>query len=484
MEQAGVKILPPLHPTIVWRTVCLGLLVGFVIGFWLEIIWWVSAVAFLAVVVLVWRRTIPILLGIFLFGLLGALSRGNGLVPAPPENSYLGEQRLTAQVVALPRLTERTRRYVVAPVNTSDDFRILVVSSPWPEYSFGDVLLLDCPNMEIIDFKAYNHRGWWRECAFPRIELLGQNRQSLRYWLYNLRQQAGSRLRSLTPEPYATLATGMIWGDDSGLPTELVTDFRRTGTSHLLAVSGFNVMVLTKVLFWLFISLGLWRRQASLAVLVAVGLFIVFCGGEPSVVRAGVMGSVLLVGNLLARRANNFNLLAGTAAGMLLISPQLVADLGWQLSFAAMVGLAYLSPLLIKKFIWLPQVMGLRQVAAETLAAALVTTPIILVRISEVSAVTPLVNLLVAPVAALVYCFGLSALVLSSISFTLALVPVWFLSATLFYLTTVVSWFAVLPGAAVGAGFITWFSLAAVYLLLAWWLVRQDSPSTLKRKTI
>lgn len=485
MEQAGVKFSQPqLHPAIVWRTVCLGLLAGFIIGFWFEIAWWLSLVVIALLILFIWRKVIPIALGFFLIGLLGALWRGNGLIDAPSPRVFLGSQKFIAQIVELPRLTEKTRRYVVEPTEGDVAFRILIISLPWPDYSYGDILLVDCPKVEVVDFKPYNNRGLWRQCAFPKIELVDSNTNSLRYWLYNFRQQAGQRLRSLAPEPYATLATGMMWGDDSGLPEELVTDFRRTGTTHLLAVSGFNVMVLTKVLFWLFIALGLWRRQAGVVVLIAVGLFVVFCGGEPSVVRAGIMGSVLLIGSLLSRPANNFNLLAGTAAAMLLVSPRLVAELGWQLSFAAMVGLAYLSPRLIDKFVWLPKLLGLRQAVAETLSAALVTTPIILLRISEVSAVTPLVNLLVAPVAVLVYCFGLISLILSTISMSLASVSVWLLSAVLFYLTTVVSLFAGLPGAAVGAGYWSWFCLVVIYCLIAWWLFKIKKTDNIRHKSL
>jgi competence protein ComEC len=132
----------------------------------------------------------------------------------------------------------------------------------------------------------------------------------------------------------------MLWGDDAGLPRELVAAFRRTGTSHLLAVSGYNVMVVTEVLFWILLALGLWRRTGGLVVLLVVVLFVLFTGAEPAVVRAGIMGSLVIAGRLLARRPDRLNLLLGTAAVMLLLAPTLVRVLGFQVSFAAMAGMA------------------------------------------------------------------------------------------------------------------------------------------------
>ncbi len=471
MEEAKqIEFQPNLHPVFVFRTFSLGVLLGFIIGFWF-IQPPILILIFLAItVVCIGRKIIPPLLGIFIIGILLAWWRGNGFISSPPVEVFIGQQEFTARISELPRLGEKTRRYIAETISPLPGLRVAVIAGPWPEFYYGDQIKLNCPGVELMDFKPYNNRGIWRQCAWPAIELITRPSSGLRVWLYRIRQQAGDRLRAQVPEPYATLAAGMMWGDDSGLPAKLINDFRRTGTTHLLAVSGFNVMVLTKVIFWLLIAIGLWRQQASAMALFIVGLFVIFSGGESSVVRAGIMGSVLLLGQVLARRADSLNLLLGTGAAMLFVSPRLVVELGWQLSFAAMAGLVYLSPWLIKKLTFLPEFLSLRQISAETLAASLATMPIILTRVSEVSVITPLANLLVAPIAILVYVFGLGLLVLSTFSFTAAAPAVWLLSAVLFYLVTIVNWLASLPWAAVQSVWQVWLVLIVLYLFLAVWL--------------
>lgn len=459
------------QPAIVWRFICLGGLFGFFIGWGVDLPIQIALAAIILIAILWWRRFLSTLVAVFMLSCLIAWWRGNGLVPEPPSDYLIGKQQFMGKIVDLPRLSERTNRYVVAPLlnNNQLDWRILVTTTIWPEFYYGDTVHFSCLNLAPLLFKPYNYRALWRSCDFPETTLINRDNQSLRYWLYVWRRQAGDKLRSLVSEPYATLATGMMWGDDSGLLTELKIDFRRTGTSHLLAVSGFNVMVLTKVLFWFFIALGLWRRQASLVVLAAIGLFIVFSGGEPSVVRAGIMGSVLLVGQVLSRPPDRFNMLAGTAVAMLFVEPPLLVDLGWQLSFAAMIGLAYLSPFLAAKLQFLPESLGWRQAGAETLAAALATMPVVVARLEEVSLITPLTNLMVAPVPVAVYIFGLSSLLLGMINDWLAAPVIWLLSAVLYYLVTVVDWLADLSWATVPVSWWTVPAMAAVGILLWWW---------------
>jgi ComEC/Rec2-related protein len=470
MEQA---LLPTkssgLPPALVWRYICFGLLSGFVIGYWFQIAKAGLLAAILSAVWLVYKKIGSQAVNLAIIGCLLALLRGNGLIPAPPAGYFLGEQEFKAQVVELPRLGERITRYVVKPLDKEGIYKLQLITTPWPAFTFGDQISVKC-EIKAVDFKAYTNRGIWRECAFPEIAPIGTSKNSLRRWLYQVRTAAGNKVKSLVAEPYATLTTGMLWGDDSGLPSELIASFRRTGTSHLLAVSGYNVMVLTQVLFWVLVAIGLWRRQASLAVLVLMVMFVIFSGAEPSVVRAGAMGSVLLIGHLLARKPDKINLLSGTGAVMLLISPRLVIELGWQLSFAAMAGLTFLSPLLRQKLTWLPNMAGIRQAGSETLAATLVTTPIILWRLDNFSVVAPLANLLVAPMVMLVYWFGLALLILGWFGQIVARPVIWFLSAALFYMTTVINWLASLPWAAASASFVTWLGVIIFYAVVWGWL--------------
>jgi len=483
MEQAHLTFKTSLPPAIAWRALCFGLLVGFIIGYSLGLPLLIVLVSLVIVLVIFYLKISPQLITLFVIGCLVALWRGNGLMPAPSADYFLGEQTFIGQVTELPRLSERITRYVVAPTDNNQLDRVLITVPTWPEFNYGDQLQIKCELKEVI-FKPYTNRGIWRECSFPEIFLIKKSEAGIRHWLYQARKFAGDKVRTLVAEPYATLATGMLWGDDSGLPAGLTENFRRTGVSHLLAVSGFNVMVLVQVLFWVLLSLGLWKQQASVLVLVLTALFVIFSGAEPSVVRAGAMGSVLLLGQLLSRKPDNINVLSGTAAVMLLITPNLIAELGWQLSFAAMVGLTYISPLLRTKLTALPEFLSIRQSGAETLAATLVTTPIILVRLGTISVITPLANLLVAPVVVLVYWFGLGLLLISPLGNLFTTPASWLLTAVLFYMTTIIDWLAGLPWATIQASWLSWLGVIVFYLLVGWWLVGSGKILRAKSKNL
>lgn len=472
MEQTEEFIhQPKLQPVLILRGLCLGLLVGFIIGYWVIMPLWLITLAFCLVGILIFLKNSKQLVVVFVIGCLIALLRGNGLESPPANTFFIGQQEITAQIIELPRLSERTTKYVVKVLNQPVAQKVLINNLTWPEYFYGDTLRIKCDNVEIVRFTSYTNKGIWRSCSWPETTLIKSADSGIRFWLYQSRRLAGDKIRQAVPEPFATLTTGMLWGDDSGLAPDLTKNFQRTGTSHLLAVSGFNVMILTRVLFWFLIGLGLWRRQAGVAVLLLTVLFVIFSGAEPSVVRAGAMGIILLIGQMLARQPNNFNVLAGTASAMLLITPSLLVDLGWQLSFAAMVGLSYLSPVFRQKLIFLPNFLSIKQSASETLAATLLTTPIILLRLGQMSVITPIANLLVSPVIVLVYWFGLSLLLLSLFSQTVAMPAAWLLVAVLYYLTKIVSWLSVLPWSAVSTNWLSWLLFIIVYLSLGIWLL-------------
>jgi len=457
-----------LYPAQIFRYLASGLVAGMIIGCWVILPWYVGAALVVAAGLAAWRSTLfgrrwlLVLVGLGLAGL-----RAVALPVAPAAQVFSGPQEFVAQIVEPPRQQEKVVRY---QVKADNGWLVLLVAKPEPAFAYGERLRVKCKNLEPVTFKATISQSIFRQCAFPELASLAQAQPSLRRSLLILRQQTGNKIRTVLPEPQATLATGMLWGDDAGLPKELVAAFRRTGTSHLLAVSGYNVMVVTEVLFWILLALGLWRRTGSVVVLLVVALFVLFTGAEPAVVRAGVMGSLVIAGRLLARRPDRLNLLLGTAAVMLLIAPALVRNLGFQLSFAAMAGLLFLAPLLNERLRFIPAIWGLRASAAQTLAATLATMPIILLRLGQLSLITPLANLLITPVVVLVFIFGLATLVLSFASTWLAAPAAWVLSAVLTYVIAVVAGLARLPWTAAVVSLVVWLAVVLFYLVLGWWL--------------
>ncbi|MBI5466082.1 MAG: ComEC/Rec2 family competence protein [Candidatus Kerfeldbacteria bacterium] len=459
-----------LHPAQIWRYLTIGLVAGFIVGTVVNLSWYFSLVGCLVAGFLVWQASSLRVFSWLALGFLAAMfSASLALVP-PPASMFVGRQQFEAQIVEPPRLSERARRYVVEPSGWSAAYRILLTTKLYPKFNYGDILQVDCKQVETITFGGYVTKGIWRQCSFPELKFLSQAQPNLRQKLLQWRDLAGDRLRLLLPEPEASLASSMLWGDDAGLPGELTAAFRRTGTSHLLAVSGYNVMILSEVLFSVLLALGLFRRQASLVVLVLVGLFVLFTGAEPPVVRAGIMGSLVIIGRLLWRKPDNLNLLLGSASAMLLVAPRLIYDFGFQLSFAAMAGLLWLAQPLAGRLKFLPAAVGLREAASQTLAANITTLPLILWRVDQLSLVGPVANLLIAPVVVVIFTFGLLVVLVSSIMGWSALPLAWPLAAALWYVRQIVESLSQLPGAVTHASWLAWLAVAVVYGGLAWWL--------------
>jgi len=457
-----------LHPAQIWLYLTGGLVVGFVVGLWTVLTWQLGLAALAAAggVIIFIPRLRP--LSLVAVGIIAALLRGNDILVSPAPSSFIGPQQFVAQITAPPRLSKNTVRYFATLPNQPTLGQVLLITRPEPRFNYGETVQVICRQVEVVDFEGYLNQGIWRQCAWPEIKLLKVAPLSFKSWLLQLRQQAGQRLRTLLPEPPASLASGMLWGDDSGLQPEVVTAFRRTGTSHLLAVSGYNVMILTEIMFWLLISLGLWQRLASFIVLGLIGSFVMFTGAEPSVVRAGVMGSLVLLARLLARRPDEVNVLLGAAAAILLVSPSLVRDLGFQLSFGAMAGLMLVSPHLKTRLNFIPTWLGLRESAIQTLGATATTLPIILWRLGQISWLSPVANLLVAPAVVWVFVFGLASLLLSFIGTFLAVPAAWALTAVLTYVIKVIAGLANLPLAASQSSASVWLGVALIYGLFIW----------------
>jgi len=472
VERSRLKLTPAQQ----FRAVAIGLVVGAGLLPLYGTNWPVAIMAAFVSAAAAWLVPSIRYVALVLVGICSLLASGSLTATPPPTGVFVGEQTFTARVAAAPRAGDRVTRYVVTP-DSSQAGQVLLVAYPYPVFHFGDLVQVTCKTMVEEVFAAFRNRGIYRTCAFPELQLISAAPPSVRVVLYTVRDSAGKKLKQLLPEPYGSLTTGMLWGDDAELPRQLVESFRRTGTSHLLAVSGYNVMVLTEILFWVLVSIGLWRRPASIVVLVLVALFVLFTGAEPAVVRAGIMGSLLVVARLVGRRPDKLNLLFGAAAAMLFIDPNLSRDLGFQLSFAAMAGLLFVAPRLYDSLRLFPKALGLRAAASQTLAATITTTPIILASIGSLSLVSPLANLLVGPVIVAVFGLGLPALLLSLAAPWLATPVALALAGVLAYVVWIVEQLAALPVSSTVASLYTWLAVVLVYITLTWWLVRSRASA-------
>jgi competence protein ComEC len=211
----------------------------------------------------------------------------------------------------------------------------------------------------------------------------------------------------LFTDPEAPLFAGILFGEDKQIAPNLVEAFKNTGTTHIIAISGFNIAIIAAVFVAIFSRL-LGKRNGAILAVVGITIYTILAGADASVVRAAIMGTFSLLAQQLGRRNLALNTLAIVAAGMALFNPLVLWDIGFQLSFGATLGLVlYASPLqnaveafLARRFsVTVAQkVIGpLSEYFLMTLAAQLTTLPIIIYYFGRVSLVSLIANPFILP---------------------------------------------------------------------------------------
>lgn len=355
--------------------------------------------------------------------------------------------------------------------------KVLVSLPKTQTVSYGQSLTLTCrirvPEVRPGDTFNYNRylqsRGIQALCDSPGDITWADGREVPFAWrtffmkqIASLRDLLYHRASQLWNEPESSFIMGMLFGGSSSLPAYVQESFQRTGLSHVLAVSGFNVTIIASALMGLLVLVGLWRHQAFWITISGIVFFVILTGATASVVRASIMGILVLTADHLGRRAHIAPALAVTALAMVLVNPYLlVYDAGFQLSFLATVGLVYLAPRIAAA---LPK--RTPEAFTTTVAAIGMTLPLMLYQFGLMSLVAPLVNVLLlwsVPFLMLgsFVALGIGLLVLPA--GVVAGMPAAFASRVFI---TIVQWFSSLRFAAVNIS-IPWWAVAVAYAVLA-----------------
>lgn len=269
------------------------------------------------------------------------------------------------------------------------------------------------------------------------------SRPTLLGTLYQAKRWVKESIHRFLPEPHSGLLAGLLLGIKADLSDDFKAALKNSGTSHVVALSGFNLTVI--IAFLLFSMRRLPRRWVWLISGVAILGFVVMTGAASSVVRAAIMGWLLLLSSLWGRQRHLANAVLLAVVIMVFIHPLILFyDVGFQLSVAATLGILYGSPLFPAELKYIPAV--LQEAFASTTGATLFTLPLIALYFGGVSWVTLGANLLVVPLVPyvmLIGSVGLAAfLIFPALQWLTILV--WPLSALLM---KIIYWFGTLPSA-------------------------------------
>jgi competence protein ComEC len=231
---------------------------------------------------------------------------------------------------------------------------ILFFAPRYPEYYYGDIIFLkgklqNPPKYPDFDYQAYLAKeGIYCTSINPQVTILerGTGNKCLEF-IYSVREHLSQILAMSLPEPQASLAQGIVLGIRSTIPDNLKHNLAITGTVHLLAISGINLTIITG----LFITLGLWVFGRRYYIYIWLTLFLIWfysflTGLQAPVIRSAIMASLFLFAELLGRQKNTAVALTFCAAVMVGITPQILWNVSFQLSFLAMLGLILISPIL------------------------------------------------------------------------------------------------------------------------------------------
>ncbi len=299
--------------------------------------------------------------------------------------------------------------------------------------------------------------------------------------LLAIKARAQTTIKRLFPEPQAALLSGILLGYDRGLPKALMEDFQATGTTHIIAISGFNIAIIAGILLRgsrYFVS----PRMAGVIAVVGIALYTILVGTDPAVVRAAIMGVMFIVALIfLGRPTFLYASLFAAALLVTLVNPLLLWDVGFQLSFMAVLGLMlYVGP-------WSKQISDkleprvgesraqqlthmIADVSLATLAAIVMTLPVMLLHFDRISLVSPIANLLILPAQPGVMMIGGAATILGMISPILGKVPAWAAWLLLTYTINLVRFFADLPFSSVEVSIpvVGVFAYLGVIIAMTW----------------
>ncbi len=297
--------------------------------------------------------------------------------------------------------------------------RALLYVDRYKEYDYGDFLKVN-GNFNIVEDEGYANylkkEGVYHTSFYPEIKKKGERKTFFYNQIFSLRGKIKNNIQKSIPSPENFLLEAMILGDRSSFTEDFNKKLSISGTRHISAVSGMHIVVISGIFFYIFQFLKIERKKATILSLFCIFLFIIFVGAPASAIRAGIMGSIYLFSFFFCRENNSFRTIVFSAGVMLLLNPLLLHyDLGFQLSFLAVTGIIFLSPL-IKRYLTLEnkRLKGffaknelIADLLSVTISAQALVFPLILYNFGHFSLVSVFTNILIVPLLPFIMILGI-----------------------------------------------------------------------------
>ncbi|HEY4508836.1 MAG TPA: ComEC/Rec2 family competence protein [Candidatus Paceibacterota bacterium] len=440
--------------------IALGSFVPISLGFFLILI-------FIGVVFYVYQyflegqnRLIMTLASVAMLGVLCGVGRMyfSDLYTASHLDKYVG-QKISAEgiIVGEPDVRETNTKLTVlvqtvvsrGVLDTKVRERILVTVPIYPEYSYGDkvkmiVTLVEPKNIENEDGRVFDYKGYlrvrriWYTSKFTTIQLESAGHGAIiKNILFKIKHAFTTSLGNALPQPESSLMAGLLLGTKQSLGKEILAEFQRTGTSHVVVLSGYNIaIVATSIMSFL----KFLPKNLSFGFgVVSIILFTVLSGGGASAWRAAIMVLVALFAKKMNRDYKIGRVLGFTIIAMLAPNPLLlVFDPSFQLSVLATIGIIFVSPLVSPYLSKIPERLGLREIISTTIATQITVLPFLIYNTGILSLVSLPVNILILGTIPTAMLLGFITGMIGLVSLWLSFIPAFFAYILLWYQLTVV----------------------------------------------
>jgi competence protein ComEC len=377
---------------------------------------------------LVFKWTWGWLLGISLLGILVAIGGISNALRSESRKVYptIDATTLLLKITEGPKASSASNRYVARIFKAGTD----IVDSKLSTYIYikktdsskiipGDVLLSmaipqplkNIANPGAFDFFTYAKRNGVgftlaleRATQYSRIVQSTPNSKS---WMYRIREKILTIIRKhISNKQNAGLAEAMLIGYREDLDKDLLNAYTNTGVVHIIAISGLHLGLIFMLMDLVIRSIAGRKRSSLAGFFISLPLlwsFAILTGSSASVIRSAVMFSFIIVGKAIGRKSNGMNSLLGSAFMLLLWNPDLRFDLGFQLSYAAVASILLFDQE-IKKMVFFKNksAIYLWSMVSITLAAQVLTTPLVIVHFHRFPTLFLFTNLVAVPLSSLV----------------------------------------------------------------------------------
>lgn len=476
-------------------SICIGLLAGFLIAEFMPWtpLWWYLLIGLGTSLVLIWPniigRNVVLTLAFLLVGVLYWQHQYKDWNIDPPAKEQL---LITGWISSPIQQREKDSRAVITTTSMQKDGYTLKMPNPkliayFPKENnlhYGDEIKFDTKLEFLPKFPGFDGEKYWRvkgvqaQIHLKEWHIISSNKG--RYFntlIYRLRKTINNKVQSVIPTTEGNLLLGLLFGNQGQLPSEINDNFRTLGISHLTAVSGYNLTIIS---LWPVLLASFVPKKWAIALsALLVLIFVIFTAAPSSIVRAAIMAWVLLFGKLIGRPPHSIMLILLTASVMAILNPFIVKDdAGFILSFLAFFGLIELGPMIYKN------AKGIFQIVIETLGAQVATLPYLLGAFGQLTLIGPLSNAVVLPLVPLIMIGGLAIVMIAMIPISGFEKLLWIAYYPLHWFLILIDKAAKIPYASLPwpkGGLFPWYLAVIIF---GWWIWGKRKSESSKSKTI